>query len=135
MAVPSRIGIELSDGTIQSVYHHHLGYSRWLGRTLESHYDTEQKVSELISGGDMTSCWIDTRSVYGLPPIKSDEFGQDYYSNLGMNRPPQTHQNLEEYLNFSVENGSHFAYVFSEDSWSCYRIIDQPSPLLISIEY
>ena len=60
MATRSRIGIELQDGSILSAYHHWDGYPTWLGRILETHYNTKEKVSSLIDGGDMSSCWNDT---------------------------------------------------------------------------
>ena len=44
MATRSRIGIELSDGSILSVYHHWDGYPTWLGRILNTHYNTREKV-------------------------------------------------------------------------------------------
>ena len=34
MATRSRIGIELTDGSILSAYHHWDGYPQWLGRIL-----------------------------------------------------------------------------------------------------
>ena len=42
------------------VYHHWDGYPEWLGRILTTHYNTKEKVAELIDGGDMSSCWNDT---------------------------------------------------------------------------
>ena len=71
MATRSRIGIELQDGSILSSYHHWDGYPSWLGRILETHYNTKEKVSSLIDGGDMSSCWSDT--VWGkiAPMVKS----------------------------------------------------------------
>jgi hypothetical protein len=35
MATRSRIGIELKNGSVLSVYHHWDGYPEWLGRILE----------------------------------------------------------------------------------------------------
>ena len=58
MATRSRIGIELSDGSILSAYHHWDGYPQWLGRILNTHYNTKDKVSELIDGGDMSSVMV-----------------------------------------------------------------------------
>ena len=53
------IGLELSDGSILSVYHHYDGYPEWLGTKLNEHYTTKQSVSELIDGGDMSVCLDD----------------------------------------------------------------------------
>ena len=59
MGTRSRIGIQLSDDSILSVYHHWDGYPEWLGRILQTHYNTRPKVEELIDGGDMSVCWND----------------------------------------------------------------------------
>ncbi len=55
MATRSRIGIELKDGSVLSAYHHWDGYPEWLGRILTTHYNSKDKVSALIDGGDMSS--------------------------------------------------------------------------------
>jgi hypothetical protein len=55
MATRSRIGIELSDGSILSSYHHYDGFPEWLGRILKTHYNAKSLVEELVDGGDMTS--------------------------------------------------------------------------------
>ena len=52
MSTRSRIGLELSDGYILSVYHHWDGYTSWLGRILQTHYNSYEKASELIDGGE-----------------------------------------------------------------------------------
>ena len=51
MSTRSRIGILLPDDSILSVYHHWDGYPEWLGVTLEEHFNTFEKASELIDGG------------------------------------------------------------------------------------
>ena len=53
MATRSRIGIQLSDDSILSVYHHWDGYPQWLGRILNTHYNSREQAAELIDGGDM----------------------------------------------------------------------------------
>ena len=59
MSTRSRIGILLPDDSILSVYHHWDGYPEWLGVCLNQHYNTYEKVTELIDGGDMGSCYSD----------------------------------------------------------------------------
>ena len=61
MATRSRIGIELNDGSILSAYHHWDGYPQWLGRILNTHYNTKEKVADLIDGGDMSCAWTKDR--------------------------------------------------------------------------
>ena len=57
MSTRSRIGILLPDDSILSVYHHWDGYPEWLGMTLEEHFNTYEKASELIDGGNMGCCY------------------------------------------------------------------------------
>ena len=61
MATRSRIGIELSDGSILSAYHHWDGYPQWLGRILNTHYNSREQAAELIDGGDMSCAWTKDR--------------------------------------------------------------------------
>ena len=65
MSTNARIAIQLSDkpGYYVSVYHHWDGYPQWLGKTLGEHYDSRKLASNLIDGGDMSSCWSD--SIWG----------------------------------------------------------------------
>ena len=60
MATRARLGYVLSDDSIVSVYHHWDGYPEWLGVTLNEQYNTDEKVRELIDGGNMSSCWSDS---------------------------------------------------------------------------
>ena len=78
MATRSRIGIQLQDDSILSAYHHWDGYPTWLGRILKTHYNTKEKVAELIDGGDMSSCWTNERWNKDL-----NEFGGATINNEG----------------------------------------------------
>ena len=113
MATRSRIGIELQDGSILSAYHHWDGYPTWLGRILETHYNTKEKVSSLIDGGDMSSCWSD--DVWG-EKLPEGEYAPEYYSARGENCPPRYDQTREEYLS----NGEEYSYIFTSAGWVCY---------------
>ena len=73
MATRSRIGIELQDGSILSAYHHYDGYPSWLGRILKTHYNSKEKVAELIDGGDMSSAWTNCCLLYTSPSPRDVE--------------------------------------------------------------
>jgi hypothetical protein len=105
MATRSRIGIELKDGSILSAYHHWDGYPEWLGRILQTHYNSKDAAAELIDGGDMSTCW--------------DENNQpEYYSARGEDCPPRHNANLNEYL---TQDSEEYAYVYTEsEGWLCY---------------
>jgi len=118
MATRARIGLELKDGSVLSVYHHWDGYPEWLGRMLKTHYNTKSLAEELIDGGDMSCCWTDDRfdgsKVSGV-------YGPQYYSQRGEDCPPRHDKDMVEYL----QNGEEFAYVYTQsEGWLCYDTCD-----------
>ena len=118
MATRARIGLELKDGSVLSVYHHWDGYPEWLGRMLKTHYNTKSLAEELIDGGDMSCCWTDDRfdgsKVSGV-------YGPQYYSQRGEDTPPRHDKDLATYL----QNGEEFAYVYTQsEGWLCYDTCD-----------
>ena len=116
MATRSRIGIELKNGSILSVYHHWDGYPEWLGRILNTHYNTHAKVAELIDGGDMSSAWTNAGWNNEMLPT----VGPLYYSSRGEDCPPRYDVSAKTYL----ANGEEYAYLFANDEWVCYRLKD-----------
>ncbi len=116
MATRSRIGIQLSDESVLSVYHHWDGYPEWLGRILRTHYNTRDKVAELIDGGDMSCCWTNDRWTNDLLDRHREEYGPNYYSYRGEDCPPRLDPSVDMYL----EYGEEYAYLFVNDEWVCY---------------
>ena len=112
MGTRSRIGIELKDSSILSVYHHWDGYPEWLGRILETHYNTRELIEELIDGGDMSSAWTNC----GWQNENRPESGPMYYSERGDSSPPRLDKDMEEF--FSV--GEEYSYVFRNVNWFAY---------------
>ena len=122
MATRSRIGIQLKDESILSVYHHWDGYPSWLGRILKTHFNTKELVSELIDGGDMSVCWTtdrwgDTSEYGGQMKTEGTEYGPQYYSGRGEDCPPKM-MTKEEYL--TKDNNEEYAYIFRDGEWICY---------------
>ena len=129
MATRSRIGIQLSDDSILSVYHHWDGYPSWLGRILETHYNTREKVADLIDGGDMSTCWADELWGKKLPEGK---YAPEYYSLRGEDCPPRLDKNLAEY----ISDGEEYAYIFNREGvWICVdrHEFDDQEPETVSI--
>ncbi len=115
MSTRGRIGIQLSDGSVLSAYNHWDSYPEWLGRILKTHYNTKQKVEELIDGGDMSSPWTTSRWTRdGATEV--EEYGPEYYSDRGEDCPPRRDSSLVEYL----ANGEEYAYLFVDGEWQCY---------------
>jgi len=115
MATRARIGLELKDGSVLSVYHHWDGYPEWLGRILKTHYNDRQKVAELIDGGDLSSAW--TNCGWNNETV---EQGPLYYSSRGEDTPPRHDADLCEYL--LPANSEEYAYVFRNGEWICYNL-------------
>ena len=117
MATRSRIGLELADGSIISAYSHWDGYPEWMGRILRTHYNTKEKVAELIDGGDMSSPWTEDR---WNSETKAQEYGPQYYSQRGEECPPRLDADLCEYL--LPANGEEYHYLFRNGEWVCYNM-------------
>jgi hypothetical protein len=129
MATRSRIGLELSDGSVLSAYHHWDGYPEWLGRILKTHYNSKDLASELIDGGDMSSCWTEER---WDSETKVQEYGPQYYSQRGEDCPPRLDANLQEYL---TQDAEEFAYVYTQDEgWLCYDTCEWHDSYLEGVE-
>jgi hypothetical protein len=115
MATRGRIGIELSDGSVLSSYHHWDSYPEWLGRILTTHYNARSLAAELIDGGDMSSCWTDESwDDTGVKGV----YGPQYYSQRGEFIAPRHDKDLNEYLC----DGEEYAYLFTNGEWVCYNL-------------
>ena len=120
MSTRARIGLELSDGSVLSVYHHWSGYPEWLGRILKTHYNSKELAAELIDSGDMSVCWTDERWYGNGEEFRTftGVYGPNYYSLRGDDCPPRIDVNLIEYLGDNEE----FAYLFTNGEWVCYEL-------------
>jgi hypothetical protein len=123
MGTRSRIGIQLKDDSILSIYQHWDGYPEWTGRILNSHYDTKEKVADLIDGGDCSCIWTKDRwtgkkiAEYVTEQKESEEYGPQYYSGRGEDCPPRLDKNLEDFL----DDGEEYGYVYTSAGWTCYN--------------
>ena len=127
MATRGRIGIQLKDNTVLSVYHHWDAYPSWLGRILTTHYNSREQAAELIDGGDMSCAWTKDRwtgkqiAEYVTENVEVEEYGPQYYSARGEDCPPRLDDDITEFL----DNGEEYAYIFTRaDEWICYDLHD-----------
>ena len=125
MATRSRIGIQLADDSILSVYHHWDGYPEWLGRILNTHYNTKEKVADLIDGGDMSCCWTKDRwtgkqvAAYVNENIEAAEYGPQYYAQRGEDCPPRYDESIFDFLD--KDNNEEYAYVWTvNNKWVAF---------------
>jgi len=135
MGTRARIGIQLSDNSVLSVYHHWDGYPQWLGRILNTHYNTKEKVAELIDGGDMSSCWSD--SVWGKSFADGRKYGPETYADRGEDCPPRLDDSIFEFL--EKENNEEYAYIWTVNNvWKAINMNqfdDSKAPETIEIPY
>ena len=114
MATRSRIGLQLADGAILSVYHHWDGYPQWLGVMLRENYSSREKIAELIDGGDISCLASDTDW-----DRKECEPHVLYYNARGENTEPRLDLNVDDYF----ADGEEYAYIFTLDhTWECYEV-------------
>ena len=117
MSTRSRIGLQLADDAILSVYHHWDGYPQWLGVTLNTKFNTREKVAELIDGGDISCC--DSDSDWERNDVPKHVL---YYNARGENTEPRLDLNFDDYVE-NPANDAEFVYVFTLDhEWECYAI-------------
>ena len=113
MATRGRIGLELSDGSILSIYNHFDSYPKGLGAKLVEHFNTKEKVQELIDLGDVSCIWTNA----GWNNETLPETGPLPYSARGEDCPPRLDANKYDYL----ADGEEYAYIFTQnDEWVCY---------------
>jgi hypothetical protein len=118
MGTRSRIGIQLSDESILSVYCHWDGYPEFNGVKLVENFNTREKVKELIDGGDISSLWTNERWSNDLLDRHRDVYGPQYYSQRGEDCPPRLDANKYDYL----ADGEEYAYIYTlNDEWVCYN--------------
>ena len=157
MGTRSRIGIKLSDGSILSAYHHWDSYPQWLGVKLVENFNSYEKASDLIDGGDMSVCFTtqtfqsemmkqeviqpdgstkfeyikDSDGNYVYTKVKAEPSPQ-YYSERGEDCPPRLDSDLFEFLS----DGEEYSYIFEDGFWTCYdmhQYEDDQEPEVVEI--
>jgi hypothetical protein len=113
MSTRSRIGLELSDGSVISSYCHFDGYPEFNGVKLVEHFNSYEKAAELIDMGDISCLWTNA----GWNNETLPETGPLPYSARGEDCPPRLDADLCEYL----ADGEEYAYLFTNGEWVCYN--------------
>ena len=120
MGTRSRIGIQLSDDSIMSVYCHWDGYPAFNGRVLRDNYDTVEKVRELIDGGNISA--LHTNAGWNNETLP--EVGPLYYTSRGesiADNEPEISKDHGEYLMLSADADEEYSYLFANGEWMCYN--------------
>lgn len=137
MGTRSRIGIELPDHSVLSVYCHWDGYVEHNGKLLVEHYQNRDDVKELIDGGSMST--LRTRGTWNHSCALKDENGEYisdaagylmyeddrepqplYYSERGEDEPPM-HSSFDQFV--SNNCGEEYAYLYDlNGNWKAYKL-------------
>ena len=135
MGTRSRIGIQLADESILSVYCHCDGYPEFNGVKLVEHFNSRDAATELIDGGDISALWTNL----GWNNETLPETGPLYYSSRGEDCPPRLDANKYDYL----ADGEEYAYIYTlNDEWVCYNryqfednrmpeVVEIPAPVTV----
>ena len=113
MGTRSRIGIQLADDSILSIYCHYDGYPEFNGVKLQEHFNSYELATELIDGGDISCLWTNTGWNNEVLPTT----GALYYSSRGEDCPPRLDATFGKYIG----NNEEYAYLFTNGKWVCYN--------------
>ena len=116
MSTRSRIGLELPDGSILSIYSHFDGYKEFNGVKLVEHFNSYEKAAELVDLGDISCLWTNV----GFNNETLPETGPLPYSARGEDCPPRLDADLCEYL--LAVNAEEYHYLFRNGEWVCYEM-------------
>ncbi|QPX48138.1 hypothetical protein PQC13_gp173 [Synechococcus phage S-SRM01] len=137
MATRGRIGIELKDGSVLSVYTHWDSYPEHNGKILVQHYQNREDVQELIDGGGISS--LRTRGTWDHSSALRDENGEYISDAAGYlkyenDREPQPlyytergeeldiqHTSFDEFVSGKL-GGEEYAYIYDlNGNWKAYK--------------
>jgi hypothetical protein len=117
MSTRGRLGIELADESILSIYNHFDSYPEFLGVKLVKHFNSRDAVTELIDGGDISALWTNV----GWNNETLPETGPLPYSSRGEDCPPRLDADLCEYL--LPDGCEEYHYIFTQNNqWVCYNM-------------
>ena len=122
MATRCRIGLMLEDGTVKHSYCHYDGYPEGVGSTLVQHYNTEDKVKELVSFGDMSYLASEIHPE-GEHNFEKPEQGVTVFYNRdrGETDVDSVVTTMDEYLSVQYSSCIDYLYVFIGSNWWVYN--------------
>ena len=112
MSTRGRLGIELPNGSILSIYNHFDSYPEGLGVKLVEHFNTKEKVQELVDLGDISCIWTNL----GFNQESLPETGPLPYSSRGEDCPPRLDADMDEFFSDNEE----YSYIFRNGNWYAY---------------
>ena len=119
MATRSHIGIRNQDGTVEYIYCHWDGYPEHNGVILTEHYDTLDKVKELIALGDLSFLGPEIGEKHDF----DGELNATWCRAYGRDRnDPNTEAKTISFNDLLENEGLNvsYVYVFDGDYWECF---------------
>ena len=115
MSTRSYIGKKLSDGQVKYIYCHFDGYPSHNGVILKEHYNTEEKVDQLLELGNLSSLGeeIGEKQEFGL------EGNERWCVAFGRDRGESGNEANVAPLEEIIGDQS-YTYVFENGEWRCW---------------
>jgi hypothetical protein len=118
MATRSNIAIENQDGTVSSIYCHFDGYVEGVGEMLFEHYQSKEKLQELINLGDISQLNETPETTIGYHRDRGEDYNE-----------PSKYKSVEEFFeSFEQE----YAYCLTKEGM--YLVGKESSNQVITLE-
>ena len=123
MATRAYIGLQHLDGRIEAIYCHHDGYtySGGVGETLHKHYQDPEKITELLSGGDISGLGESPDASEGTTYYHRDR-GEPFKDVRSI-----VYHHIIEFAKAADDACASYAYLFRSESgeWLVRRFTDK----------
>lgn len=119
MATRSHIGIRQLDGTIDFIYCHWDGYPSHHGPILTNHYNTVDKVNQLLELGSLSVLAeeIGEKQDFDDRSTQRDNWCLAYGRDRGEQRVGKQNKLFTDLLK---DDNVDYVYIFDGDYWECY---------------
>jgi hypothetical protein len=119
MATRSHIGLRNLDGTVDYIYCHWDGYPEHNGKVLTEHYQTVDKVKQLLELGSLSclAAEIGEKQDFNDKSTQKDNWCLAYGRDRG---EPNTSKRNKLFGALLKDDNVDYLYVFDGDYWECY---------------
>lgn len=115
MSTRSYIGKKLSDGQVKYIYCHFDGYPSHNCVILKEHYNTEEKVDQLLELGDLSSLGEEIGEKQDFDSTENKRWCMAYGRDRGESGVEANVAPLEEII-----GDQDYTYVFENGEWRCW---------------
>lgn len=148
MATRSRIGLKQANGQIKSIYCHWDGYPDGVGKTLKEHYNSPEKIEELLELGDISSL-----GTFYDKDLAKENWERQYekewresekgkrasemtlpYNDRGEDTKARVDENELEYIAKAGKSWEDYTYLYKEDYNGIYRWHVMETPYFKELE-